>query len=115
MIYKTFFILIQSYYYFHYGPYNCFRFFKKTYCFSVTVNFRAKLFFVLTDINLKAVWGGYDTLADNLENDEGLSVEFKMAVEKLCRESEPPDKEKNGLWQLISKICSEDTDTDTGI
>ena len=41
-------------------------------------------------------------------NDEGVSDEFKKAVERLCKELEPKDKENNALWQLISEICNQD-------
>ncbi|MEK4974729.1 hypothetical protein NSQ89_20555 [Niallia sp. FSL R7-0648] len=42
------------------------------------------------------------------EKDEGVSEEFKRAVERLCKELEPKDKENNALWKLVSEVCKWD-------
>lgn len=46
-----------------------------------------------------------------MENkNEGVSEEFKKAVEKLCKELEPKNKEDNALWQKVIEICDQDED-----
>lgn len=42
---------------------------------------------------------------DNKDN--GVSEELIRAVERLCKELEPPDKENNALWQLVTSICND--------
>lgn len=39
------------------------------------------------------------------DKDESVSEEFRRAVEKLCKELEPKDKENNTLWHLVTEIC----------
>ena len=39
--------------------------------------------------------------------DEDVSEDFKRAVESLCGELEPTDKENNALWKLVTKICEQ--------
>jgi hypothetical protein len=51
------------------------------------------------------VKGGYEKVD---AKDEGVSEEFKKAVERLCKELEPKDKESNALWQLVTEICKQD-------
>lgn len=42
------------------------------------------------------------------EKDDGVFEEFKRAVERLCNELEPKDKENNALWKLVSEVCKRD-------
>lgn len=44
------------------------------------------------------------------DKDEGVSEEFKMAVEKLSKKLEPNDKENNALWELVTEIYQQDED-----
>ncbi|MFJ5622939.1 hypothetical protein ACIQD3_09410 [Peribacillus loiseleuriae] len=44
------------------------------------------------------------------EDDGYVSEEFKKAVEKLVKDLEPKDKDRQ-LWQLIIDICEEDATT----
>lgn len=45
--------------------------------------------------------------------DEGVSEEFKRAVESLCKRLEPNNKENNALWHLIKEICEDEKNEDT--
>jgi hypothetical protein len=36
------------------------------------------------------------------DKDKGVTEEFKIDVERLCKKLEPRDKENNALWKLVT-------------
>ncbi|MDR4886262.1 hypothetical protein RGU12_01715 [Fredinandcohnia sp. QZ13] len=39
--------------------------------------------------------------------DDSLPEEFIRAVERVCKELEPKNKENNALWHLVNDICKD--------
>lgn len=44
--------------------------------------------------------------------DESVSEEFKMAVDRICKDFEPENIESNALWQLVTEICNQEENDD---